>query len=133
MAERDANFKLVRALQERLAQAEATLALQTVSHGANGSLVFSRIFEGVSADYLGFFATAFAKSEKAIALLGTVEGGHLLFAQHPSAGKDMNSLLKQVLEKAGGKGGGTRDFARGRLNEGASPERALSVAKEMLG
>ena len=45
----------------------------------------------------------------------------------------MNSLLKQVLEKAGGKGGGTRDFARGRLNEGASPERALSVAKEMLG
>src|SRR5438309_10571948 len=27
MAERDANFKLVRALQERLAQAEATLAL----------------------------------------------------------------------------------------------------------
>ena len=133
VAERDANFKLVRALQERLAQAEATLALQTVSHGANGSLVFSRIFEGVSADYLGFFATAFAKSEKAIALLGTVEGGHLLFAQHPSAGKDMNSLLKQVLEKAGGKGGGTRDFARGRLNEGASPERALSVAKEMLG
>src|SRR5436309_6187992 len=133
VAERDANFKLVRALQERLAQAEATLALQTVSHGANSSLVFSRIFEGVSADYLGFFATAFAKSEKAIALLGTVEGGHLLFAQHPSAGKDMNSLLKQVLEKAGGKGGGTRDFARGRLNEGASPERALSVAKEMLG
>ena len=45
----------------------------------------------------------------------------------------MNSLLKQVLEKAGGKGGGTRDFARGRLNEGASTERALSVAKEMLG
>jgi len=133
MAERDANFKLVRALQERLAQSEATLALQTVSHGANGSLVFSRIFEGVSADYLGFFATALAKSEKAIALLGTVEGGHLLFAQHPSAGKDMNSLLKQVLEKAGGKGGGTRDFARGRLNEGASTERALSVAKEMLG
>src|SRR5256884_7089564 len=133
VAERDANFKLVRALQERLAQAEATLALQTVSHGANGSLVFSRIFEGVSADYLGFFATAFAKSEKAIALLCTVEGGHLLFAQHPSAGKDMNSLLKQVLEKAGGKGGGTRDFARGRLNEGASPERALSLAKEMLG
>jgi alanyl-tRNA synthetase len=132
LAERDANFKMVRALQERLAEAEATLALQTTSHGANGSRVFSRIFDGVSADYLGFFATAFAKSEKTIALLGTVEGGHVLFAQHPSAGRDMNSLLKQVLEKAGGKGGGTRDFARGRLNDGASTERALSLAKEML-
>ena len=132
VAERDANFKMVRALQERLAETEATLALQTTSHAANGARIFSRIFDGVSADYLGFFATAFSKSERTIALLGTSEDGQLLFAQHPSAGKDMNSLLKQVLGEAGGKGGGTRDFARGRLNDGASTERALSLAKEML-
>jgi len=132
LAERDTNFKMVRALQERLAEAEAALALQTTTHGANGSRVLSRIFDGVSADYLGFFATAFAKSEKAIALLGTIADGHLLFAQHPSAGRDMNALLRQVLEKVGGKGGGTRDFARGRLPDGASTEQALSLAKEML-
>ena len=132
VAERNANFKMVRALQERLAETEATLALQTTSHAANGARIFSRIFDGVSADYLGFFATAFSKSERTIALLGTAEDGQLLFAQHPSAGKDMNSLLKQVLGEAGGKGGGTRDFARGRLNDGASTERALSLAKEML-
>jgi len=81
---------------------------------------------------LGFFATAFVKSEKSIALLAAEEDGHLLFAQHSSAGKDMNALLKQVLEKTGGKGGGTRDFARGRLNEAKQAERALSLAKEML-
>jgi len=40
-------------------------------------------------------------------------GGDLIFAQHPTAGKDMNALLKQVLAEFAGKGGGTRDFARG--------------------
>jgi len=132
LAERGANFKTLRALQERLAEAEATLALQSMTPGAGGFRVVSRVFEGVPADYLGFFATAFAKSEKAIALLAAAEGGHLLFAQNSSAGKDMNALLKEVLEKVGGKGGGTRDFARGRLNDAASAEEALSLAKEML-
>jgi alanyl-tRNA synthetase len=81
---------------------------------------------------LGFFATAFTKSEKAIALLAAADGGHLLFAQHSSVGKDMNAILREVLEKVGGKGGGTRDFARGRLNDAKLAQRALSLAKEML-
>ena len=133
VAERDANFKTVRTLLQRLAEAEAALALQATAPGPQGLRILSRVFEGVLADYLGFFGTAFAKSEKAIALLATVEDGQLLFAQHPSAGKDMNALLKQVLEEIGGKGGGTRDFARGRLNDGASAKRALSLAEKLLG
>jgi len=56
----------------------------------------------------------------------------LLFAQHPSLGKDMNALLKQVLEKVGGKGGGTRDFARGKLANASQVERALALAREEL-
>ena len=132
LGERDANFKNFRAVVQRLAEAEATLALQSAPPGANGFRVVSRVFEGVPADYLGFFATAFAKSEKAIAILAAAEGGHLLFAQHPSAGKDMNALLKEVLEKVGGKGGGTRDFARGRLIDGAHAEKAVSLARELL-
>ncbi len=61
-----------------------------------------------------------------------MEDGHLLFAQHPLAEKDMSALLKQVLEKVGGKGGGTRDFARGRLNDSSFADRALSLAKDVL-
>jgi alanyl-tRNA synthetase len=130
--ERNANFKSLRALQQRLAEAEATIALQTTTPGANGFRIFSRVFENAPADYLGFFGTAFAKSEKAVALLAAAEGGHLLFAQHPATGKDMSALLKQVLEKTGGKGGGTRDFARGRLNDEAHSEKAISLARELL-
>ena len=132
LAERDTHFKSLRAAQERLAEAEATLALQTVVPGANGVRVVSRVFDGVPSDYLGFFATAFTKSENAIALLAAAEGGHLLFAQHASAGKDMNVVLKEVLEKIGGKGGGSRDFARGRLADAAKVQQALDAAMSRI-
>src|SRR5712691_3084459 len=51
LAERDANFKTLRILQERLAESEATLALQSVIPGAGGLRVVSRVFEQVPADY----------------------------------------------------------------------------------
>jgi alanyl-tRNA synthetase len=132
LTERDANFKNYRAMLERLAKAEALLALQTAPGGPNGLRIVSRVFEDVPAEYLGFFATEIAKSETTVALLALSEGGHLLFAQHPSSGKDMNALLKQVLEKFGGKGGGTRDFARGRVNDPLQAANALTFAKELL-
>jgi len=132
LAERDTNFKNFHAVTQRLAETEATLAFETTPLGANGFRVVSRVFEGVPADYLGFFATAFAKSEKAVALLAAAEGGNLLFAQHPSAGKDMSALLRQVLEKVGGKGGGTQDFARGRLIERSQAEKAVLLARDLL-
>jgi alanyl-tRNA synthetase len=131
LAERDANYKDFRAVVEQLAEAEATLALQTAPSGANGFRVVSRAFEGVPADYLGFFASAFTKSEKAIALLAA-DGGHMLFAQHPSAGKDMSAFLRQVLEKVGGKGGGTRDFARGKLSDPSKTRLALDEARSLI-
>ena len=40
----------------------------------------------------------------------------------------MNALLKRVFEKFAGKGGGNRDFARGRLNDGAQVDQALEFA-----
>jgi alanyl-tRNA synthetase len=132
IAERDAHFKSLRAVLQRLAEAEATLALQHAPADSHGLRVISRVCEGVPAEYLGLFATEIAKAEKTMALLAQAADGHLLFAQHPAAGKDMNALLKVVFEKFGGKGGGTRDFARGRLNEAAAAAQALSLAKEML-
>jgi alanyl-tRNA synthetase len=132
IAERDTNFKNFRTMLERLAKAEAALTVQSTPSSPQGLRIVSRMFEDVPAEYLGFFATEIAKSDKTAALLALSEGGHLLFAQHPSAGKDMAALLKQVLEKFGGKGGGTRDFARGRVNDPSQAEMVLSFAKELL-
>jgi len=44
--------RIFRAVVQRLAEAEATLALQSAPPGANGFRVVSRVFEGVPADYL---------------------------------------------------------------------------------
>ena len=132
VAERDANFKKIRALLERLAGAEAALALQAPATEGDGVRIISRVFADVAAEYLGFFGTAIARIEKTVALVGLADGGDLLFAQHAAVGKDMNALLKQVFEKFGGKGGGTRDFARGKLENAAQMESALALAREEL-
>jgi alanyl-tRNA synthetase len=132
LAERDANFKKIRALLERLAGAEAALALHAAVTDGDGLRIISRVFEDMAPEYLGFFGTAITKAEKTAALTGLADGGELLFAQHPLTGKDMNALLKHVFEKLGGKGGGTRDFARGKLGNASQVESALALAREKL-
>jgi len=133
LAERDASFKKFHAALERLAAAEAALALQSTAADHKGLRIVARVFEkDVPPEYLGFFAAELAKKENTIALLARTECGHVFFAQYPASGKDMNALLKQVLEKIGGKGGGTRDFARGKLADPSQMEKALALAREKL-
>jgi alanyl-tRNA synthetase len=130
IAERDAHFKSVRAALQRLAEAEASLAVQTVSPNANGLRIVVRIFDAdTEADYPGQFATQVAKSANTVALVSSKNGGQLIFAQSPAVGKDMSAVLKQVLEKLAGKGGGTRDFARGKLEDPVQHNKALQLAQ----
>ncbi len=133
ISERDAHFKDFRSTLQRLAEADATIALQSLPPGPDGRRILSRAFQDdVPPDYLGHFAAQLAKSAKTIALLAGFPSGHLIFAQHPDAAADMNALLNQVLQQFGGKGGGTRDFARGRLSEPAKAEIALTLGRELL-
>jgi alanyl-tRNA synthetase len=131
--ERDANFKEVRSLLQRLAELEAASALQSASAGSPGIRSIVRAFdESTQADYLGFFSTQLAKTEGVIALVGLKGNGQLIFSQHASVGKDMNALLKCVFERFPGKGGGNRDFARGRLNDSTQVDQALKFASADL-
>ncbi len=132
VTERDANFKRTRALLQRLAEIEGEQAVRGAARSAGGLRIVHRVFEDVEPEFLGHFATEIAKKEKSIALLARLGCGHIFFAQHPSADKDMNALLKQVFGKVGGKGGGTRDFARGRLDDPSKAEEALAFAREAL-
>jgi alanyl-tRNA synthetase len=132
LSERDANFKRTRVLLQRLAEVEASQALVETGARPDGLRIVRRVFEGIEPEFLGHFATEVAKTAGAVALLARMGCGHLFFAQHPSAGKDMNALLKDVLAKVGGKGGGTRDFARGKLAVDSDAEKALTLAAELL-
>jgi alanyl-tRNA synthetase len=132
LTERDTLHKSLQLITQRLAEAEASVALQSTHASPNGIRLISRIIQGVEAGYLAPFATQLTQAEKTLALLAHQESGHLVFAQHPSAGMDMNRLLRQVLEKWGGKGGGARDFARGRLNDAAQSAHALDEARSFV-
>ena len=133
ISERDLHFKNVRALLQRLAEADAAAALQSAEKDGNGIRVIARVFgEESQPEYLSNFATQLAKAEKTVALLGRFASGQLIFAQHPSAGKDMNALLKQVVAQFAGKGGGTRDFARGKLSDAAQAEKAVALAERLV-
>jgi alanyl-tRNA synthetase len=132
ISEREVNFKRTRALVERLAEIEAAQAVRDATPDASGGRVIQRVFEDVEPEFLGAFATNIAKTERSVALLARLGCGHVFFAQHPTVGADMNALLKQVMAKVGGKGGGTRDFARGRLDDPNKAEEALALAREIL-
>lgn len=133
VAERDANFKELRSLLQKLAELEAASALQSAAAVGSASRPIVRVFEeSTHADYPGFFSTQLAKNEGVVALVGSKGSGQLIFSQHPAAGKDMNALLKRMFERFPGKGGGNRDFARGRLTDGTQVDQALEFARASL-
>jgi alanyl-tRNA synthetase len=132
VSEREAHFKRTRALLQRLAELEAAQVSREATMGNDGIRIVQRGFDLVETEYLGFFGSEIVKTEKTVALLAGLVSGDLIFAQHPAVAKDMNALLKHVLAKIGGKGGGSRDFCRGRLSDPAKADAALALAREAL-
>jgi alanyl-tRNA synthetase len=131
-AERDAHFRSARASIQRLAEMDARAYLQEVHVGTDGLRVIAKLFEGEPPDYVQSFARELAQAENTVALLVRSECGQVFFSQHSTAKKNMNALLAEALQHVAGKGGGSRDSARGRL---ADPQRAsefLRIAAELL-
>jgi alanyl-tRNA synthetase len=131
--ERDANFKTLRSVLQQLAEAETKLAAQTTPPDCNELRIVTRVFdETVQPEFPSLFAAELGKVERTIALLARAASGEVFFSQHPSAGKDMNGLLKQVFQQFGGKGGGNAHSARGRLENGTNAQAAVDWAANRL-
>jgi len=133
LAERDASYKSGRERGEKLAAFEAEKIVNDTPPGIDGIRVVMRVFEGMDANYVLMLAPALAAHEKTIALVARKECGHIFFGQGPGVGEDMNALLKKVLEQVGGKGGGTKDFARGGLKDLSTAHKAIELARVELG
>jgi alanyl-tRNA synthetase len=133
VTERDASFKAAKARGERLAELEAEKIVRETAAGSDGVKVVARVLERVDASFVVMLAPAIAAQEKTVALIARRECGHIFFGQHPSVGKDMNALMKKVLSEVGGKGGGTKDFARGGLTDPACAQKSIELALEELG
>jgi alanyl-tRNA synthetase len=55
-----------------------------------------------------------------------------VFARAKESAGDMNQMLRETLFPAGGKGGGSKDFAQGTVPEAANIDELLAVARKPL-
>lgn len=132
MAERDGNFKSLRAVLQQLAEARSRSMVLAACESADGLRIVAEVLRDVHPEVLLPLATEVAKNDKVVVLLVHEETGQLVFAQHASAGKDLAAVLKEVLEKTPGKGGGSRDFVRAKLADPRKSAEALESAMKRL-
>jgi alanyl-tRNA synthetase len=131
-AERDAHFKGLRAALEQLAEARSAAVILAASQNAEGHRIVAELLRDAHPDLLLPLATEVAKNEKTVALLIYEKTGQIVFAQHPSSQKDLATILKNVLEKNPGKGGGSRDFVRAKLADPRRSAEALEMARKLV-
>jgi alanyl-tRNA synthetase len=121
-------------LQEELADLQAEEMLRAAkSESGSSPLVMVRIFENADAAFLRLVATRLVRESGVQALLATKAGGHLVFAQSSGLTADLNAVLRNAAAAAGGKGGGTRDFAQGKVPDVARLEEVMDRAAKSLG
>jgi len=132
ITERDAHFKNLRAVLQQLAEARNASAMLAAPQTPEGLRVVAELLRDAHPELLLPLATEVAKNEKAVALLVHEESGQIVLAQHPSSGKDLAGVLKHVLAKTPGKGGGSRDFVRAKLADPRRSSEALEIAKKLL-
>ena len=131
----------VRALQERLHEAESALSAlheQALTRSLEEELASAPVFGGgrliarfVDADVQTMRSCASALIEKpgVIALLGALSGERAtyVFARSKDVSLDMGALLRAAAVPLGGKGGGKPDFA-----QGGGPAEVLECAQKLL-
>jgi alanyl-tRNA synthetase len=118
-------------LQTRLAAHEARELWNAAAPAADGVRTVRMILDGADAEYLRLLATRVAEQSgergAAVVLLATRPGGHVVFAQSAGLPGDMNAVLRAALAGAGGKGGGSRDFAQGSCPDPAAAGRLEGI------
>jgi alanyl-tRNA synthetase len=129
--ERDAHFKNLRATWQQLAEARAKWMIAATAPAPNGVRCIATLLRDENPELLLPLATELAKNDNTVALLIHESTGQLVFAQSNSAGKDLATLLKQLLSSIPGKGGGNRDFVRAKLADPTQSTAALAQATEL--
>ena len=132
MREREASAKRLRALLPKVAESDAAALLYAVPPRPDGIRVIAQVLENVEPDYLQHLATALVKTENVVAIMADQLTAQIVLAQNPKAEKDMSALLKKTLEQFPGKGGGSKDFARGALQTASDGSAAIALAQTLI-
>ncbi len=133
MEDRRAQHSAVKRMEDRLAELEGReLVSQSASAGTSGMRYVGAVLEDATPAYLALLAAKMTAQENVVALLASRASGHVVFAQAKGAAGDMGRMLREAFGPVGGKGGGTKDFAQGKIPNAADVDRVLQLAKEQL-
>jgi alanyl-tRNA synthetase len=114
-------------LQSKLARYEAQ-ALATAA--TNGRVI--TVLDGWDQNGLKTIASAIAETRGHMAaLVGSAAPSAIVVARHPEATVDSAAILKQVIQKFGGKGGGRPELAQGGGLQG-DPQAIVAYLRELL-
>ena len=135
--ERRSQHSAMKSMEERLAthEAQALLAAHasgSASESGGAAPVIAAALDNSTPDYLRLLAATLVTKGKVIVLLASRASGHVAFAQTKGFSSDMGGLLRQSLNEYPGKGGGTKDFAQGNVNDAAQVDAFLARAKQSL-
>jgi alanyl-tRNA synthetase len=130
----------IRALRKQLEQSQEELAdsqassLLAETPETNGRKLITEIFADRDLNLIKLLAQKITRqSPNAVALLATTHPQvALVFAQSAGQAHDMGALMKEVLSKLGGRGGGSKDLAQGGAPSAQGLEAALAGAAETL-
>jgi alanyl-tRNA synthetase len=131
--ERREQHGALKRMEDRLAdfQARALLA-EAAASGASGRRVVAAALDEATPAYLALLAAKMTAEPGVVALLAARASGHVVFAQTKGSTMDMGALLRGTMGEFGGKGGGARDFAQGKVADAIQAEALISRAKERL-
>jgi alanyl-tRNA synthetase len=113
-------------LAGRLADLEAAALL------AEGEKTIVHVFEEGDAAFLRQVAARLAAEPGVRAVIASRAAHQFVFARAKDSAGDMNQLLREALVPAGGKGGGSKDFAQGTVPEAANIDELLAEARELF-
>ncbi|MFY9912093.1 MAG: DHHA1 domain-containing protein [Candidatus Sulfotelmatobacter sp.] len=125
--------KQAQQLQDELAAAQAAM-LFTEAAEKNGRKLIVRTLSGQDLSFAKLLAQKLTRQSSAVvALLATTFAQPaLVFAQSAGQPYDMGALLKEVVAKLGGRGGGSKDLAQGGIPSSEGVAAALAAAAEKI-
>lgn len=132
LEERRAQHSAVKRMEDHLGELEARELVARVQTVGSGAKVVSAVLEDATPAYLSLLAAKMTAEANVLALLASRGSGHVVFAQTKGASADMGALLREALGAVGGKGGGTKDFAQGKIPNASDADRVIEQAKQRL-
>lgn len=131
LEERRGSMRDAKKLTERLAELEATelLANKAESPSDGTRKIVAEIFDDAAASYLSMLASKLVANAGVRAALASRSAKAVVLAQSAGLDGDMGVLLRELLAKFGGKGGGSKVFAQGSVSDSAVIETLIADAK----